>query len=147
MIEAVSAQNLPEVLPLIRAYQTFYQVADISDERNLAFFGQFGENSPHGCQFVYREQGEAVAFATVYVNFSSTVAAKVMIMNDLFTLPEHRGKGIGRKLIAHCHAFAESQGALRLEWVTAPDNQQAQALYDSFEVSRSQWLFYTYPIK
>ncbi|PCJ23491.1 MAG: GNAT family N-acetyltransferase [SAR86 cluster bacterium] len=144
MIEAVSAHNLDEVLPLIRAYQEFYKVAEISDSANKEFFSQFGESNPVGCQFVYRSDGIVVGFATVYFTFTSTIAAKVAILNDLYTDSNLRGTGIGRKLIEHCHKFASLNGAARLQWVTAPDNERAQALYDSMNTNKSTWCFYTY---
>lgn len=144
MIEAVSKGNLAEVLPLVRAYQEFYKVSVISDDRNLEFFAQFGEKSPFGCQFIYREAGNVVGFATVYFSFTSTIAAKVAILNDLYTLPNHRCKGIGRQLIEHCRRYAAVNGAARLQWVTAPDNEPAQKLYSSLNTGKSTWHFYTY---
>ncbi|MES9851046.1 MAG: GNAT family N-acetyltransferase [Candidatus Thiodiazotropha sp. L084R] len=144
MIEPVSKSNLAEVIPLIRAYQELYKVADISDERNLGFFSQFGEASPAGCLFIYRELDEVVGFATVYFSFTSTIAAKVAVLNDLYTVPNCRGKGVGRQLIEHCRSHAAKNGAARLQWVTAPENEQAQKLYDSMNTSKSTWYFYTY---
>jgi ribosomal protein S18 acetylase RimI-like enzyme len=143
MIEVVSKSNLFEVLPLIRAYQEFYNVAEISDDRNSDFFSQFGESNPAGCQFIYRESGKAIGFATVYFSFTSTLAAKVAVLNDLYTLPNSRGKGVGRRLIEHCRNYAANNGAARLQWVTAPENEQAQKLYDSMNTGKSTWLFYT----
>jgi ribosomal protein S18 acetylase RimI-like enzyme len=144
MIESVSKNNLSEVLRLMRAYQQFYQVADISDEKNAEFFAQFGEDSPLGCQFAYRQAGEVVGFATVYFSYASTITSKVAILNDLYTMPQYRGKGIGRQLIERCKVYAKTQGAARLQWVTAPDNEPAQRLYDSMNTSKSTWHFYTY---
>jgi len=144
MIEAVSKNNLAEVLPLIREYQEFYKVSEISDDRNSEFFAQFSESSPVGCQFIYREAGNVVGFVTVYFSFTSTITAKVAILNDLYTLPNYRGKGIGRQLIEHCRRYAAASGAARLQWVTAPDNEQAQKLYDSLSIGKSTWHFYTY---
>ncbi|MFD0949942.1 GNAT family N-acetyltransferase [Paraperlucidibaca wandonensis] len=144
MIEAVSKINLAEVLPLIRAYQEFYKVSDISDDRNSDFFVQFGESSLAGCQFIYRDEGAVVGFATVYFSFTSTIASKIAVLNDLYTVPNYRGKGIGRQLIEHCRGYAGKSGAARLQWVTAPDNKQAQKLYDSMSTGKSTWHFYTY---
>ena len=144
MIEAVSKDNLTEVLPLIREYQEFYKVSEISDDRNSDFFAQFGESSSAGCLFIYREAGNVVGFATVYFSFTSTIAAKVAVLNDLYTLPNCRGKGVGRQLIEHCRKYAAENGAARLQWVTAPDNEQAQKLYESLNTGKSTWHFYTY---
>lgn len=144
MIEQVSNQNLEELLPLVAQYQAFYQVTEISNDKNREFFSQFGESSPWGCQFVFREEGKAIAFATVYFTFTSTIAAKVAVLNDLYVSPDFRRKGIAKKLIDHCRDYAKSKAAVRLQWVTAPENEQAQALYDSMNTNKSTWHFYTY---
>ena len=144
MIEAVSEKNIDEVLPLIREYMDFYKVTEISDSRNRKFFSQFGVSNPAGCQFVFRESNVAVGFATVYFSYTTSITAKVAILNDLYTSPAFRGKGIGRQLIEHCRDYAAEKGAARLQWVTAPDNVPAQKLYDSMQTGKSPWLFYTY---
>ena len=142
MIEVVSKNNLDELLPLFMAYQEFYKAADICDVKNKKFLSQFGIDSLSGCKFLYRDGGKVIGFPQS-IFFSSTIASKVAILNDLYTLPEMRGKGIGKKLIEHCKIFAENNAA-RLQWVTAEDNLQAQQLYDSLDVTRSSWLHYTY---
>ena len=144
MIETVCKNNLEELLPLFRAYQEFYKVADICDKKNKSFLSQFGINNSSGCQFIYRDGNKVVGFATVYFSFASTIVSKVAILNDLYTLPEMRGKGIGRELIEHCRNFAEKNNAVRLQWVTAEDNIKAQKLYDSLNVTRSSWLHYAH---
>ena len=145
MIEQVSDENFQELLTLIRGCQEFYKVVDISDSRNESFFSQFGESNSLGCQFLYRHKNNAVGFATIYFSFSSTIPGKVGILNDLFTIPEMRGKGIGRELIEHCHEYAKKNGAVRLQWLTAPDNEQAQSLYDAMTTNKSSWLLYNIP--
>jgi len=144
VIEIVSVNNLAEILPLIRMYQEFYESDAISDQKNHAFFSQFHPQSPLGCQFLYRQQDEAVAFATVYFSFSSVLTEKVAILNDLYTRPDMRKRGIGRQLLEHCREFSMARGAARLQWLTAADNQRAQGLYDSFAVKKSPWIFYSY---
>ncbi|MEX0902328.1 MAG: GNAT family N-acetyltransferase [Pseudohongiellaceae bacterium] len=145
MIEAVSDKNLEEVLPLIRKYQEFYEIPDIDDARNKAFFAQFNERGNDGCLFLYRDdEGIAVAFATVYFTYVSSIPARVAVMNDLYTVPSHRGVGIGKQLINHCLDFGLKKGAARLQWLTAVDNHQAQNLYDSLDTKKSTWKVYTY---
>ncbi|BCG64068.1 MAG: hypothetical protein methR_P1834 [Methyloprofundus sp.] len=144
MIEAITDKNLDEVLPLIREYQTFYQVAEINDENNRHFFAQFGEQSEKGCLFAFRKENKLVGFATVYFSFSSTVTAKVAVLNDLYTVASWRGQGIATGLIKHCATYGKSKGAARLQWVTAPDNTIAQAVYQSLGAKQSSWEFFCY---
>lgn len=66
------------------------------------------------------------------------------MMNDLYTLPDCRGKGIARQLIEHCLKFVKSKGGARLQWLTAEDNEVAQRLYNSLDTKKSKWIVYTY---
>ncbi|WP_020210674.1 GNAT family N-acetyltransferase [Gilvimarinus chinensis] len=145
MIETVAKENVGEILPLFRAYQEFYHVQNICDDRNKRFLSQFCDTPQLGGQFMWRKNGSVVAFATVYFTYTSTIAAKVAILNDLYTRPENRGEGIGRRLLEHCREFAQQHGAARLQWVTSPENTAAQKLYDSLGLDKSQWYFYSYP--
>ncbi len=147
MIETLSKDNITEFLPLIREYQRFYKVQDISDERNTRFFSQFDESNPLGAIFLYRLEGEIVGFATIYFTFSSTITARVATLNDLYTQPQQRNRGIAQQLIKHCRAYTKQQGAERLQWVTSPDNHTAQALYNGLDTNKSTWHFYSYPVK
>jgi len=142
MIEVVSSENIKEILPLIRSYQAFYNVADINDSNNHEFFSQFGSDSDTGCLFGYRVGQKMVAFATVYFSFSSTIAAKVAVMNDLYIDPDYRRQGIAKALILHCEQYGRSKGAARLQWVTAADNLPAQSLYLSLGAKQSSWEHY-----
>ncbi|MDH5231180.1 MAG: GNAT family N-acetyltransferase [Gammaproteobacteria bacterium] len=146
MIESVTTNTIDELLPLIRQYQEFYKIHSISDENNRAFFSQFSESNPMGCQFLYRHETSVVGFATVYFTFASSITAKVGVMNDLYVKPEYRAKGIGKKLIEHCYDFVIAQGAARLQWLTATDNVNAQKLYDVIKAKKSEWYFYSYQV-
>lgn len=143
-IHAVGEHNIELLLPLIREYQSFYQVSEIDDVKNRQFFSQFGLDSAQGCQFLVELDKRAVGFATVYYSFSSTIAEKVAVLNDLYTLEPYRGQGIARRLVDYCWKFSQERGAVRLQWLTAPENEAAQRLYDSMDTGRSVWCFYTY---
>lgn len=144
MIEPINVKNLNEVLPLIRKYQEFYNIDKIDDDKNRAFFSQFGYSSNKGCLFGYRLNGKFVAFATVYFCYASSIISKVGVMNDLFTSLEYRQQGIGKELIKHCENYAKENGAVRLQWVTAASNEAALATYKSLGTKQSSWEFFTY---
>ena len=144
MIEPISLANIEKILPLIRQYQEFYQVEEICDQHNKNFFSQFGIDKQSGCQFIYVVENQPVAFATVYFTFASTITSKVAVMNDLYTVPSYRGQGIARQLIQCCYEYGIEQGAVRLQWLTAKNNTQAQSLYDAIGAAKSNWVFYSY---
>ncbi len=142
-IEQVTARNLDEVLPLVAAYQRFYQVETIDEARNRSFFGRFARGEAPGVQFLYRaDEGRAVGFATLYFFWSSTSAEATAVMNDLYVSPTVRSAGVGRALILHVRNHAASLGYRRIGWMTAVDNERAQRLYDSLPTTKSAWLEY-----
>jgi GNAT superfamily N-acetyltransferase len=136
------AAELEELLPSIAAYQRFYEVEDVDEERNRAFFVRFLSPSDDGMILVAREGGEIRGYACLYWTFSSTKAVETVLMNDLFVVESARGQGVGRALIEASAAVARERGAPVLEWSTAPDNHRAQALYDSTGADKSEWIEY-----
>jgi GNAT superfamily N-acetyltransferase len=83
-----------------------------------------------------------VGFACLYWTFSSSHAAEVALMNDLFVAEGNRGRGVGLALIEAAAEAARAKGKRHLEWLTAVDNHRAQRLYDRTEAERSAWLGY-----
>lgn len=141
-IAPVSAEHYEALLPLIAAYQRFYEVEDIDDGRNRAFFRRFLAPSEDGLLLGARAEDRFRGYACLYWHFSSTIAAEVVLMNDLFVEPEDRNRGIGRALIEASRDVARERGAAHLQWATAPDNHTAQRLYDSTGAERSEWVEY-----
>ena len=142
-IISVTEANLDLVLPLIAAYQSFYE-ATPDTERNRAHFGALATTPALGAQWVATTHvGQAVGFVTAYRTLSSVSAAKRCLLNDLYVDPAYRGNGIGRQLIMHCTNWAISEGYPGVYWQTALDNHTAQKLYDSLPTTRAAWYTYT----
>jgi GNAT superfamily N-acetyltransferase len=62
-------------------------------------------------------------------------------LQDLFTVPEARGKGIARALIEHVYREAEAMGCYRVYWQTHESNAEAQVLYNKV-AERSGFIVY-----
>jgi GNAT superfamily N-acetyltransferase len=130
-IAPIAAGQMDALLPLIAAYQRFYEVEDVDDERNRAFFSAFLDPSDRGTMLGAWGDGELLGYACLYWSFTSLIPAETVLMNDLYVVPEARGQGIGRALIDASAAVARRRGAARLTWMTAQDNETAQRLYDA----------------
>jgi GNAT superfamily N-acetyltransferase len=141
-IEPVSEGQLEQLLPLIAAYQRFYEVDDVDDERNRSFFSRFIAPSDDGLLLGAWRNDDLLGYACLYWHFTSLVPAETVLMNDLFVTADARGQGIGHALIEASADVARSRGAHHLEWATAPDNKTAQRLYDATGATRSTWLEY-----
>ena len=142
-VSAVREEEFESLLPLISAYQRFYEVDDVDPDRNRVFFRRFLAPSEDGLLLAARdESGTILGYACLYWFFSSLQAVETVLMNDLFVAPEARGQGIGRALIEAVADVARARGAAWVEWSTAPDNHTAQRLYDSLTSDKSTWLSY-----
>jgi GNAT superfamily N-acetyltransferase len=141
-IAPVAPEELGELMPLIAAYQRFYEVAEIDDERNRTFFHRFLAPSEDGLLLGARRDGKLVGYACLYWHFSSLEATECVLMNDLFVSESARGLGVGRALIEASAEVARERGVPFVEWSTAPDNHPAQRLYDSTGAERSEWFSY-----
>ena len=130
-IDAIATSDLEALLPLIAAYQRFYEVEDVDEERNRAFFSRFLAPSEDGMLLGAWRDGELVGYACLYWHFTSLVPAETVLLNDLYVAEAHRGCGIGRALIEASAGIARQRGAHQLQWVTAPDNKTARRLYDT----------------
>jgi GNAT superfamily N-acetyltransferase len=141
-IAPIAVEGLEELLPLIAAYQRFYEAEEIDEDRNRAFFRRFLAPSEDGLLLGARREGQLVGYACLYWHFSSLEAAESVLMNDLYVTEEARGAGVGRALIEATAEVARERGAPFVEWSTAPDNHTAQRLYDATGAERSEWISY-----
>lgn len=126
-IAPIVDDEFEQVLPLIAAYQRFYEVEEIDEERNRTFFRRFLAASEDGLLLGARREGRLVGYACLYWHFSSLEAAESVLMNDLYVIEDARGEGIGRALIEASAEVARERGAPYVEWATAPDNKDGPA--------------------
>jgi GNAT superfamily N-acetyltransferase len=147
-IDVAAEADLPELLTLMRGYCDFYEV-EPSDEALLAMSrALIADPAREGMQLLARDaRGTAVGFATIFWTWSTTKAARIGVMNDIFVAQGARGSGVADQLIAACLERCRSRGAARLTWRTALDNHRAQAVYDRVGGRRSQWLDYELPVE
>lgn len=139
----VTAVDLPDLLPLVRAYCDFYAVSP-SDEALLEVSrALIADPDRDGVQLIARNGGEeAVGFATVYWSWDTLIAARVGIMHDLFVIPSARGTGTADLLIEACVEECRRHGAAKLGWQTASDNARAQRVYERVGAIRDEWVDY-----
>jgi GNAT superfamily N-acetyltransferase len=146
-ISVVRRDDFDDLLPLVRAYCDFYD-ASPSDDALLALSEALVRDPERdGMQLIARNAaGRAVGFATLYWTWSTTRAARIGVMNDLFVSAEARGSGAAERLIEACADRCRERGAVTLGWQTAPDNHRAQRVYDRVGATREQWVDYYLPV-
>jgi len=122
-------EEAEDLLPLMRAYCDFYE-ASPPDQGLVQMARTLIGEPEQGAMFIARDGGEAVGFATLDWKWSSLKGARIGYLEDLYVTPETRGRGIADALIEACAERCRERGAPAMEWLTAPDNRRAQAVYD-----------------
>jgi GNAT superfamily N-acetyltransferase len=122
-------EEAEELLPLMRAYCDFYE-ASPPDQGLLEMARTLISDPEQGSMFIARDGAEVIGFAALDWKWSSLKGARIGYLEDLFVTPEARGRGIADALIEACAQRCRERGAPAMEWLTAPDNQRAQAVYD-----------------
>lgn len=143
-IEPVTAADLDELLALMRAYCDFYRVAPADERLRALSLALLADPAREGVQLLARdEHARALGFATVFWSWSTTDAARIGVMNDLYVVPDARGQGLAERLIAACVERCATHGATSLHWQTAPENLRAQAVYERVGGVRETWVDYS----
>lgn len=87
--------------------------------------------------------GQEVGFALFFHNFSTFLGKAGIYLEDLFVLPEYRGKGYGKALLKKLAAIAIERKCGRLEWWCLDWNQPSIDFYLSFGAEpMSDWTVY-----
>jgi GNAT superfamily N-acetyltransferase len=141
-IARAQAGDLADLLPLLRAYCDFYEVAPSDDALLAVSQALIDDPEREGVQLLARDRGEAVGFATIYWGWDTLIAARSATMHDLFVVPKSRGTGVADALIAACQDESRRHGAVKLSWQTAPDNGRARRVYERVGATREEWIDY-----
>jgi GNAT superfamily N-acetyltransferase len=87
--------------------------------------------------------GEIVGMAIWYLTFSTWLGGAGIWLEDLFVSTEHRGSGLGKKLLATLAAVCADRGYGRLEWWVLRWNTPSIGFYDSIGGQpMDDWLTY-----
>jgi GNAT superfamily N-acetyltransferase len=146
MIALVSEGDLPDLLPLLRAYCDFYGASPSDDDLLAMSRALIADPEREGLQLIARAgdgRGAALGFATIFWSWSTLSGSRIGVMNDLFVAPEARGTGLAAELIAACLGRVRERGASSLGWQTARDNHRARAVYERVGARLEEWLDYS----
>ena len=89
------------------------------------------------------EGGNEVGFALFFHNFSTFLGRAGIYLEDLFVLPEYRGKGYGKALLKRLAKLTVERGCGRLEWACLDWNRPSIDFYLSLgAVPMDEWTTY-----
>jgi GNAT superfamily N-acetyltransferase len=142
-IRFATAQDVSLVHRLIRGLAEYERLADeaVVTEADVRA-SLFGEK-PDAEVLIAELDGAAAGFALFFHNYSTFLGRRGLYLEDLFVLPEYRGRGIGRALMARLARLALERSCGRFEWWVLDWNEAAIRFYGSLGArGMDEWTVY-----
>jgi len=131
MIRSATSADIPGILQLIRALSDYEKLSDqvVITEAQLRehLFGP----RPYAEVLLAEDTGRVVGYALFFHTYSSFLGRPSLYLEDLFVLPEHRGRGYGKGLLARLAQLAVDRGCGRFEWMVLDWNTPAIQFYEA----------------
>jgi ribosomal protein S18 acetylase RimI-like enzyme len=140
-VRELTERDFFDWLGLFEGYSAFYS-SDPSDEKVLRVWQWLSDadNSLTGVVAV-DDDGSFIGFAHYRTVPDTLTATNGLYLDDLFVSANARSHGIGRALLTHVQSVATARNFTRVAWITGPDNERAQLLYDDM-ATRKDWVTY-----
>jgi GNAT superfamily N-acetyltransferase len=123
--------DVPEILRFIRALAKFEKLErEVLATEELLRESLFGARRRAEVIFLEAD-ARRVGFALFFHNYSTFLGRPGLYLEDLFVIPEARGKGYGKRLLAYLAKLAVERGCGRFEWSVLDWNRSAIRLYAS----------------
>jgi GNAT superfamily N-acetyltransferase len=134
---------VPMVLALITALADYeklrHEVVATEASLHQALFGP----KPGAEAIIARADGTAAGFALFFHNFSTFMGKRGLYLEDLFVLPEFRGRSIGKALLQYLAQLALQRDCARFEWAVLDWNRPARDFYESLGAeAKSDWIIH-----
>lgn len=128
-IRPATAADVPLVLGFIRQLAAYERLTHevVADEAILreSLFGA----RPAAEALIGTVDGVPAGFVVFFQNFSTFLGRPGLYLEDLFVLPEFRGRGLGKAFLTHLAGEAVRRGCGRFEWAVLDWNQPAIDFY------------------
>lgn len=134
--------DTPQILWFIRQLAEYERMADqvVADEATLE--RQIFDEK--GAEVLFALEGDReVGFALFFRNFSTFLGRRGLYLEDLYVLPECRGRGYGKALLRRLAAIAAERGCGRMEWWCLDWNRPSIDFYKSLGAEpMDEWTVY-----
>lgn len=123
--------DAPLIFNLVRELAEYEKLAHAVDATpEMIGDALFGDRPRLFCD-IAEWNGEGAGLAVWFLNFSTFRGRHGIYLEDLFVRPAHRGKGLGKALMAHLARRCVAEGYARFEWSVLDWNAPSIAFYES----------------
>ncbi|HEY9041802.1 MAG TPA: GNAT family N-acetyltransferase [Rheinheimera sp.] len=130
-IRLATPEDVPTILAFIQGLAEYEKLADqvvaTEDKLKQTLFG----DKRYAEVVIAEYNQQAAGFALFFHNYSTFLAKPGIYLEDLFVLPDFRGKGLGKVLLSYLAKLAVERDCGRLEWSVLDWNQPAIDFYQA----------------
>jgi len=142
-IRMAEPADVPVIADLIRGLARFEKLEDEVTMTEELLAKNLFRPRPYAETLIAEDGGTPVGFALFFHNFSTFLAKPGIYLEDLFVVPEQRGRGIGRALLHRLAQIAVERDCGRLEWAVLDWNREAIGFYERLGAKpNSEWTVY-----
>ncbi|HSV72017.1 MAG TPA: GNAT family N-acetyltransferase [Methylibium sp.] len=134
-LRAAEPRDLPDLVRLIGALADYERLTHLLRATPEALGTHLFGARPVAEAMVVEVDGAVVGFALWFTNFSTFLCQPGLWLEDLFVLPEHRGRGLGKALLQRLAALALERGCGRFEWSVLDWNEPSIRFYEGLGAS------------
>ena len=129
-IEFATDEDLESMADLLT--ELFTLESDFKPDRDKQLAGLYLilENPTVGQLFVLRVDGQVAGMANALFTVSTAEGRRVVLLEDVIVSKNWRGRGLGRRLVAHVLKWAAANGLPRITLLSDKDNAPALAFYE-----------------
>lgn len=128
-IRLATVEDVPTILMFIRGLAEYEELAhEVVATEALLQETLFGAK-PAAEVVIGELAGKPVCFALFFTNYSTFLGKPGLYLEDVFVLPEMRGRGLGKVLLAYLAKLAVERGYGRFEWAVLDWNTPAINFY------------------
>jgi GNAT superfamily N-acetyltransferase len=128
-IEPATENDLPVILRFIEELAAYEKLAhEVTATEETLRTSLFGAR-PAAEVLIARADAEPAGFAVYFPTFSTFLGRPGVYLEDLYVSPPWRGRGLGRRLLAHVASVAVDRGYGRMEWSVLDWNNLALDVY------------------
>ena len=134
--------DVPLILYFIKELAAYEKMLDdVTATEELLREWLFEKNK---AEVIFAVEGEKeIGFALFFHNFSTFLGKAGIYLEDLYVLPEYRGKGYGKGLLKKLAQIAMERGCGRLDWACLDWNRPSIDFYLSLKaMPLDQWTTY-----
>lgn len=140
-IRSGTGRDIPVILKMIRGLAEYEHLAHEVKATAARLRRDGSGRRPYFETLICSHGRKIVGFALYFYTYSTFAGRPSLYVEDLFVLPEERGKGAGKALLRTLAGIALRNGCGRMGWVVLRENDPAIRFYKRIGAElREEWI-------